>query len=137
MSDPSRAQLRHLVYDRANGICEYCRTSEANTGQTMQVDHIDPQGGDSPDNLCLACMNCNASKHKATTALDPITQANVPLYNPRIQVWSEHFEWINDATLVHGLTPTGRATVARLRVNRPMMISARQRWVELRHHPPD
>lgn len=103
----------------------------------MQIDHIDPQGEDELDNLCLACANCNGSKHKATTALAPVTKAVVPLFNPRIQLWTDHFEWIEGATQIRGLTPTGRATVVRLQVNRPKMISARLRWVQNGYHPPD
>jgi hypothetical protein len=137
MNDVSWAAKRKQVYERAGGICEYCRTNEANTGIGMQVDHIDPQGGDRVDNLCLACANCNGSKHKAVMARDPTTQTLVPLFNPRTQVWTEHFEWADGSTRMHGKTPTGRATIERLQVNRPMMVSARLRWVESGYHPPD
>lgn len=42
MADSGWELLRQQVYQRANGCCEYCQTSELNTGQTMQVDHIHP-----------------------------------------------------------------------------------------------
>jgi 5-methylcytosine-specific restriction endonuclease McrA len=87
--------IRRLVYKRANGCCEYCQTCEANTGQSMHVEHIIPSMGDTPDNLCLSCSNCNLSKAKATHALDPITQEVVPLFNPRKQEWVVHFIWID------------------------------------------
>jgi hypothetical protein len=137
MSDPSWDDIKILVYQRARGCCEYCRTSEENTGQTMQVDHIDPHGSDELDNLCLSCWNCNNHKRQATLILDPISNTKVALYNPRTQVWSEHFEWINGATQVRGLTPNGRVTIARLKMNRTAIIVARGRWVAGGYHPPE
>jgi 5-methylcytosine-specific restriction endonuclease McrA len=44
MGELSWNALKQIVYERANGCCEYCQTCEANSGQTMQVDHIDPRG---------------------------------------------------------------------------------------------
>ena len=136
MADPSWREITQQVHDRADGCCEYCQTSETNSGQTMQIDHIDPNGGDNLDNLCLACWNCNNHKRKAIDVIDPETGERVRLFNPRSQVWSDHFEWINSATIVHGLTETGRATVLRLKMNRPMIVVARQRWVNGGYHPP-
>jgi hypothetical protein len=136
MNEPSWRVLREQVYERANGCCEYCQTCEINTGQTMQVDHIDPQGGDELGNLSLACWNCNTSKHRATTASDPVTQEMMPLFNPRTQIWAEHFEWMDGYTRIHGLTPVGRATIDRLKMNRPAVVTARKRWAEGGYHPP-
>ncbi|MCC7208889.1 MAG: HNH endonuclease [Anaerolineae bacterium] len=136
MSKPIRSEARRLVYDRAQGCCEYCQTCEVNSGQVMQVDHIDPEAGDTLDNLCLACWSCNNYKRQATTAEDPETAAQVPLYNPRTQDWADHFAWEYGATWVRGLTATGRATVMRLKMNRPTLVQARQRWVKSGYHPP-
>ena len=137
MNDLSWQALRKKVYERAQGCCEYCQTSEVNTGQTMHVDHIEPAGGDALDNLCLACWNCNTSKHKTTTAIDPDTQELVPLFSPRSQSWPDHFEWVDQAVRVRGLTAVGRATVERLKMNRAAIVIARSRWVEGGYHPPD
>ena len=98
MTDLSWNELKRLVYERANGCCEYCQTSEANTGQTMQVDHINPDGGNDPGNLCLSCWNCNNHKRRAVLITDPETNTQVPLFNPRLDGWHEHFEWIEGAT---------------------------------------
>ena len=136
MTKASWNALREQVYERANGCCEYCQTCEDNTGQTMQADHIDPNGSDSLDNLCLACWNCNNYKHEATEADDPDTGEKVSLFNPRTQTWTAHFEWINGGTQIRGLTPTGRATLVRLKMNRPAIVVARRRWVEGGYHPP-
>jgi hypothetical protein len=136
MNEHSWNEIRQRVYERADGCCEYCQTCEVNTGQTMQVDHIDPTGGDDLDHLCLSRWNCNNHKRHATRTADPETGEDVPLFNPRKQVWSEHFEWLGDATYVRGLTRTGRATIVRLKMNRPAIIFARSRWVESGCHPP-
>lgn len=136
MSEPAWSEIRQFVYERAKGCCEYCQTCEVNTGQTMQVDHIDPSGADDLDNLALACWNCNNHKRQATHTPDPQTQTMVPLFHPRQHIWSEHFEWIDNAIRLRGLTPTGRATILRLKMNRPSIVIARKRWSEAGYHPP-
>ncbi|MDF5717548.1 MAG: hypothetical protein PUP93_27695 [Rhizonema sp. NSF051] len=55
------------------------------------------------------------------------------MFNPRIQVWREYFCWANSGTHVVGLTPTGRATVIALRLNKephPVLADA-TRWVSI------
>jgi hypothetical protein len=47
-----------------------------------------------------------------------------------------HFGWIDGEIHIRGLSPVGRATVIRLKMNRPVMVIARQRWVEGGYHPP-
>lgn len=103
----------------------------------MHVEHIIPDGGDNLDNLCLSCATCNLSKARATTALDPVTSKEVSLFNPRVELWADHFEWIQNGTEILGLTPTGRATVLRLRMNRIRVVDARKVWVRAGEHPPD
>jgi hypothetical protein len=136
MSEWSWAALVRLVHERAQNCCEYCQTCRDIIGQAMHVEHIDPNGGDSPENLCLACPTCNLSKAIATSAPDPATGATVPLFNPRTQHWRNHFMWIENAPRVQGLTPTGRATVARLRMNQDRLVIARSLWVKIHCHPP-
>ncbi len=136
MTESSWSATRRLVYTRANGCCEYCRSCEDNTGQSMEIEHIDPNGGDHPDNLCLSCGNCNRSKAVATSAPDPLTGEAAPLFNPRQQQWAEHFRWIENGCKVEGQTATGRATVARFKMNRLHIVQARQRWVIAGYHPP-
>lgn len=137
MSDVSWNTIRQRVYERANGCCEYCQTCEVNTGQTMHVDHIIPNGGNSLENLCLSYWNCNTSKQNVTEAIDPKSGEIFPLFNPRTQKWDEYFEWLDNGVLVHGITAIGRATVKRLKMNRTRIIIARQRWVKSDFHPPD
>jgi 5-methylcytosine-specific restriction endonuclease McrA len=57
----------HQVFDRANGYCEYCGEDlliSRATYASAQVDHISGRavgGGDNPENLRLACSECNSS----------------------------------------------------------------------------
>lgn len=135
MDERSWGETKEFVHRRAGSCCEYCQTYGLNIGQALHVEHINPTGDDHPDNLCLACPNCNLSKATATSALDPETNQEVSLFNPRLHQWSEHFEWIEDFTQIRGLTSMGRATVLRLRMNRPRMILTRRRWVYAGLHP--
>ncbi len=135
MPNPSRQTIRESVHNRAGGCCEYCQTGEINIGQAMHVEHINPAGGDNPNNLCLACPNCNLSKATAVTAADPNTGEEVPLFNPRTQIWDEHFEWGDNHAMIRGITLIGRATATRFKMNRPRIVLARQRWVQAGLHP--
>jgi hypothetical protein len=134
--EQSWAAVIRLVHDRAANCCEYCQTCRDTIGQTLHVEHIDPSGGDSPANLCLACPTCNLSKGTATSVPDPETAEVVPLFNPRTQRWADHFAWRDGGRRVEGLTATGRATVARLRMNQERLIIARSFWIKAGYHPP-
>jgi hypothetical protein len=119
--------------------CCYCLTSVANSGIPMTYDHILPRskgGATTFENLCLACRTCNEYKSDTTQAEDPLTGETLPLFNPRTQNWTDHFTWSLDSTRVEGLTATGRATIAALRMNNPIIVSARWRWAISGWHPP-
>ena len=102
----------------------------------MHIEHIEPQKSNLIDNLCLSCSACNLSKAKAVTAHDPLTGQIVSLFNPRIMVWDEQFQWIDHGEQVVGLTPIGRATIIRLKMNIPRIIAARSVWIRAGTHPP-
>ncbi len=130
------AQLRRLVLRRSGGRCEYCQLSQAGQEATFHIDHVTPvaAGGETvADNLALACVSCSLRKSAKQTAIDPETNREVQLFNPRRNVWSEHFGW-NDAHLV-GLTITGRATIEALVLNRPLILAIRREELALGRHP--
>ena len=135
MTNPSWQSIKNEVYRRAKGCCEYCQTCEANTGQTLHIEHIQPGNNNSLENLCLACAGCNLSKGQATQAVDPETETAVALFNPRLQKWHEHFEWDTNGVLIIGKSPIGRATIQRLKMNRRSILIARGRWVLGGFHP--
>lgn len=124
--------------ERARGCCEYCLSQESFSTQAFSLDHIVPleKGGETtPDNMALSCQGCNNHKYTKTEGRDPVTQQSVPLYHPRRHQWDEHFVWNDDCTLIIGLTPTGRATVGTLHLNRPGLINLRRLLYAAREHP--
>jgi hypothetical protein len=131
--------LRQAVVERARGRCEYCLTWQAIVVE-MEVDHVQPEaagGLTEMANLCLTCVGCNGFKLAFRTAPDPETGEETRLFNPRRDRWDEHFQWSDDGTSAIGLTAVGRATVVRLRMNRPRLREARRLWVQAGWHPPD
>lgn len=68
-------------------------------------------------------------------ARDPISGESVPLYHPRQHTWSDHFTWNEDFTLLLGLTPTGRATVEKLHLNRSRVVNLRRVLSSSGEHP--
>ncbi len=134
------ADLRRRVIEDAGHRCGYCLTDEALSGIPLTLDHLIPvaAGGlTTRDNLWLACRPCNEFKAAQTQAVDPQTGESAPLFSPRTQEWQIHFTWNADLTEVVGVTPIGRATVAALQLNRPMLVRARRRWLLAGWHPPD
>ena len=103
----------------------------------MHVEHIQPNGDNDLQNLCLSCANCNLSKGQAVTGIDPVSQNEVRLFNPRKDQWGEHFEWHENGLILYGLTSIGRATIIRLRINQDRILIARRRWIMGGFHPPD
>ena len=131
--------VRRRAQRRARNLCEYCRTLMDLTGHEFTIDHILPEarGGTGDfDNLCFCCFWCNNYKQARTHALDPRTGQRVPLFHPRRDLWEEHFRWNASATRILGRTPTGRATIQALRLNRPSLVEARRIWVRHDLHPP-
>ncbi len=131
------ARLRRLVVMRAGRRCEYCGLSQDSQEATFHIDHIVPRmaGGLSlADNLALACVSCSLRKEARRSAVDPNSHRSVALFHPRRQRWSDHFRWVGPRVL--GLTPTGRATVVALRMNRPLVLAIRAEEVLRGRHPP-
>ena len=128
------------VTQRALRQCEYCRCLAGFSSDPLAVDHVIPEarGGTTEiENLALCCLGCNGFKGAFVTGHDPATERDVPLFHPRRQRWAAHFAWSPDTTEIIGITATGRASVVRLRLNRPGLINLR---AALRHfgvHPPE
>lgn len=124
MSVPS--ETSRAVQKRANDRCEYCLMHQSLQGATFHVEHILPrsQGGNSTEeNLCWACPGCNLHKSDRTSALDPQSGINAPLFNPRHNVWGDHFSW--DGFEIIGLSEIGRSTVAALDLNHERRLHIR------------
>lgn len=131
--------LRERVSKQARYRCGYCLTSQKITGMQLDIEHIIPEarGGKTEEaNLWLACPDCNGYKGDQMEAPDPETGETVPLFNPRQQRWSEHFAWKTAGDEIIGRTPTGRATILALKLNRALLVSARREWVRVGWQPP-
>ena len=130
--------IRAQVVTQAGGVCEYCRYPEEFNSERFSVDHILPRvlgGADNLNNLALSCRNCNERKQDATEAQDPLTEESVPLFHPRRDRWEDHFAWSDDFRHIIGLTPTGRATIARLQTNHSGVVRQREVLHQLGLHP--
>ncbi len=140
MANPSISPaIRHQVYERASGCCEYCKNQQAYSTAPFSVEHIWPvskQGDNNSENLALSCPACNGHKYNKQAALDTLTRKMVPLFHPRTQIWEEHFVWDENFTQILGITPTGRATVKCLKMNRLESINLRTVLVAFDKHPP-
>ena len=89
------------VIERAGNRCEYCLLPQSAALHKHEPDHIVPlqHGGETDENnLALACMRCNRYKGPNVGSFDPQTDKLVPLFNPRILDWPDHFE-LEDATI--------------------------------------
>ncbi|UIE40425.1 HNH endonuclease [Leptodesmis sichuanensis A121] len=108
-----------------------------NPNSRFHIDHIVPvvAGGETTaDNLALACVSCSLRKGARQELEDLETGETVSVFNPRQQDWKQHFAW-NGVEMV-GLTPTGRATITALNLNRETMLAIRAEEELLGRHPP-
>jgi hypothetical protein len=131
------ADARRQVIQRAKDRCEYCGLSQAGQEALFHVDHVVPVtvgGMTTLDNLALACDSCSLRKGARREAPDPTTGKDLPLFHPRRDVWSRHFRW--DGVRILGLSPTGRATVAALSMNRSLALAIRREETIRGRHPP-
>jgi hypothetical protein len=130
-------ELRRFVVRRARSCGEYCLLNDQEAELPHEVDHYIPLihgGTPDSDNLVFACMKCNRRKGTNLAAFDPVDGSVVALFNPRQQVWHDHFALVG-AFLI-GLTPSGRATVARRRRNDDARVERRAILIETKSYPP-
>lgn len=128
--------LRRLVSDRAQGRCEYCLLHQDFSIYTHEVDHIIAQkhdGKTTAENLALSCLSCNRHKGTDLATFDPDTGELTMLFNPRSQIWEEHFA-LNQGR-IEGATSFGRATAKLLMFNSPIRILERQLLMGQKRYP--
>jgi hypothetical protein len=136
MPDNISTALRQLVIERAGGHCEYCLLQQRVASHRHEPDHVIPRqhgGQTNTDNLALACIRCNRYKGTNVGSFDPETGDLVPFFNPRTQVWSEHFRL--DGAITQPLTPQGRVTVKMLHLNKPDRVEERLRLLSVGLYP--
>ncbi len=129
--------LRQQVVKRAEERCEYCLIHQQDSLFAHEVDHIIPEkhrGATSMDNLCFACLDCNRHKGSDFASFDPETEQIALLFNPRSQIWTEHFHL--DGARIMPLSPQGRITVFVLKLNDEIRVRARQMLMKAGTYPP-
>ena len=121
------ATTKRLVRERAGNLCEYCRLHQDHSPlATLQIEHINPRkhgGTDALENLALACIDCNLSKSSNIAGRDPDTSQITPLFNPRVDFWSDHF--VFEGAHIVGETPVGRTTIYVLNMNSDYQLEFR------------
>ncbi|MEL6249938.1 MAG: HNH endonuclease signature motif containing protein [Cyanobacteria bacterium J06627_15] len=121
------------VSDRANHRCEYCQAPELGFNFPFEVDHnipISQQGPDDASNLALSCRSCNLRKGSRTEIVKEPGE-KIRFYNPRKDVWADHFVPNVDSGQIAGITPIGKVTVDQFEINSPIQVTARQLWMQL------
>ncbi len=130
------ADLRQLVVTRAESICEYCLIAEEDTFYGCQADHIisEKHGGRTdPDNLALACVFCNQAKGSDIGSIHWETNTFVRFFNPRTDVWTEHFALVGNR--IEALTPIGMVTARILAFNRGERVLERKALQDTGRYP--
>ncbi len=133
-----RASIRSKVEKRAGKLCEYCQSPLKFSSDPFSIEHILPTskgGTDDLGNLALACQGCNGHKSTKTEAFDAISQTTATFYNPRKDVWNEHFVWSEDFTEIIGKTAKGRVTIKVLKLNRQRVMNLRRVLILAGEHP--
>lgn len=122
----------------------YAQGFYANTAMRMSLGSVSnspsiistPGQGDGLDNLALACFHCNRRKSDKTDVFDESTGKSIRLFNPRLDKWSDHFEWSEYGILIVPKSQIGRATTDLLNHNRPRILRIREADISAARHPP-
>ena len=121
------SRTRSRVRERAGDRCEYCGLHREDSPlAALHVEHIVPKvhgGSDDPENLALACIDCNLHKGTNLTGVDPETNRVTALFHPRRDRWEDHFEW--HGIHIAGKTAVGRTTLRVLRMNSEDQLALR------------
>ena len=131
------AALRREVRERAGGRCEYCLLAESESFFPHEIDHLISQkhdGETATANLALACVDWKKFKGSDIASLDKLTGQLVALFNPRTQLWADHF-CLQGGEIVP-LTSVGRVTERMLRLNLSDRVKKRESLIALGTYPP-
>lgn len=131
--------LRLAVILRAAKCCEYCKSQDKYSPTSFTIDHILPESLDGTsdfENLAYACFLCNRLKSNKLKVFDTLSGKWIPLFNPRKDLWHEHFAWNEDTTKIMGISIIGRCSVKELQLNREKLIEYRNCIIPFGTHPP-
>ncbi len=129
--------MRQQVASRAAYKCEYCLIPEMFLATVFHIEHIRSlkhQGKTILINLAYACPHCN--HHKGTdiaTFLHEGSNELIALFNPRTDVWAEHFEYFEGQLI--GISPCGIGTSRLLNFNQVEKVILRRELFALGLYP--
>lgn len=83
--------------------------------------------------MALSCLSCNRHKGSDFATVDWITQEIVPLFNPRRQIWDEHFYL--EGARIEGKTQIGQGTAKLLQFNVANRVLQRQVLMTQEQYP--
>lgn len=129
-------EIRRLVANRADYLCEYCLIHEEDTILGCAIDHIISikHGGPSDlDNLAYCCVFCNRFKGSDIGSIIWENKDFVRFYHPRWDNWSEHFK-LNDC-LIEPLTNIGSVTAKILGFNDQQRLLERKLLRQKKKYP--
>lgn len=115
---PVSATTRKRVAQRAAYICEYCLAQDERSFIGFEIDHIISRkhnGSNDEKNLAYACPDCNRNKGTDIASIDWNNQEIVRFFNPRADIWSEHFRL--SGGFIEPITVIGKVTVDIFRFN--------------------
>lgn len=127
MSSYVPTELRRLVIARSDRLCEYCLIHEDDTFLGCQVEHIISEKHNGPtdaQNLAYACTFCNRYKGSDIGSIVWSTQQFCRFFNPRTDIWYEHFRLEED--FIQPLTHIGEVTATILQFNNPERLLERK-----------
>ncbi len=115
------------VRDEFEFRCVYClwrEPWEANGANGFGVEHVQPQATAPEqrldyDNLVYACNTCNSTRRDVPITIDLVSDSA-----------GQHLQVLGDGT-VQSLSPTGQDVIELCRLNRPLLVAARRRILNL------
>lgn len=136
MSNPVSEEMRRLVGERADFLCEYCLLHEDDGFFAFQVDHIisrKHEGSSDPTNLAFACPVCNRRKGSDLGTISRRTRALTRFFNPRADRWPEHFSL--NGPIIEPLSDIGDGTARIFGFNEEDRIVERQDLLAAGRYP--
>lgn len=130
-------ELRKLVAERADFLCEYCLISASDRVSGCQFDHlisVKHGGATLADNLCYACIFCNLQKGIDLGSINWETGELVRFFNSRRDFWKEYFQ-LKEA-FIQPTTDIGSVTARILDFNNKERLKERQLLIEIAKYPP-
>ncbi|MBD2325654.1 HNH endonuclease signature motif containing protein [Alkalinema sp. FACHB-956] len=129
-------EIRQLVINRADRLCEYCLIHSDDTVLGCSIDHIislKHNGPNEANNLAYACIFCNRYKGSDIGSIIWETQEFIRFYNPRRDQWSEHFR-LEQSTIMP-VSSIGEVTVRILGFNDRNRLMERQILIDQGRYP--